>query len=49
MVGAWTEYLYLQPEMGGYKLFTGQHEALADLTQFFNEETEEYDLPDEID
>jgi hypothetical protein len=50
MVSTWTEYLCLQrDEAGGYKLFTGQYEALAEREQFFNEETGEYDIPDAID
>ena len=49
IVSTWTEYLCLQrDEVGAFKLFTGQYEALAERTQFFNEETGEYDIPDEI-
>jgi hypothetical protein len=50
MVSTWKEYLCLQPDVArGYRLFTGQYEALADREQFFNDETGAYDLPDEID
>ena len=50
MVSTWTEYLCLQRDDDeGYKLFTGQYEALAEREQFFNEETGDYDIPDEID
>jgi len=50
MVSTWTEYLCLQRDhTGGYKLFTGQYEALAERERFFNEETGDYDIPDEID
>jgi len=50
MVSTWTEYLCLQrDEAGAFKLFTGQYEALAERDQFFNEETDEYDIPEEID
>jgi hypothetical protein len=50
MASSWTEYLCLErDEAGGYKLFTGQYEALAEREQFFNEETGEYDIPDAID
>ncbi len=50
MVSSWTEYLCLQrDEAGSFKLFTGQYEALAERDQFFNEETGEYDIPEEID
>jgi hypothetical protein len=49
MVSTWTEYLCLQQdESGGYKLFTGRYEALAECKQFFNEETGECDIPEEI-
>jgi hypothetical protein len=50
MVSSWTEYLCLQRDVAGaFKLFTGQYEALAEREQFFNEETGDYDIPDEID
>lgn len=50
MVSSWTEYLCLQRgDTEGYKLFTGQYEALAEKTQFFGEETGEYDIPEAID
>jgi hypothetical protein len=49
MVSTWTEYLCLQRGgEGGYKLFTGQYEVLAERTRFFNEDTGEYDVPDEV-
>lgn len=50
MVSCWDEFLCLT--MGGekgYKLFTGQYEALASKYDYFDEETEDYELPDEID
>ena len=50
MVSTWTEYLCLQrDDTKGYKLFTGQYEVLAEREHFFNEETGDYDIPDEID
>lgn len=50
MVSCWTEHLCLAPIGGGRnRLFTGQYEALAELNDYYNEETEDYDLPDEID
>jgi hypothetical protein len=50
MVSTWTEYLCLErDDAGAFKLFTGQYEALAEREPFFNEETGDYDIPDEID
>ena len=50
MVSTWTEYLCLQrDEDGAFKLFTGQYEALVERAEFFNEDTGEYAIPDEID
>lgn len=50
IASAWREYLCLErTESGGYKLFTGQYEALEDRNKFFNEESREHHIPDEID
>jgi len=50
MVSNWNEYCCLLrlPE-NRLRLFTGRYEGLADIHQYYNEETENYDLPDEID
>jgi hypothetical protein len=46
----WPEYLCLtKSEDVGYVLFSGRHEAIAEASQFYNEETEDYNIPDEID
>lgn len=46
----WTEHLCLQEEDGGgYKLFTGRFASLAHWEDFFDEETGDYTVPDEID
>ena len=50
IVSTWTEYLCLEPiSTVRYRLFTGRYELLAELSAFYNEETEEYELPEEID
>lgn len=50
MASAWREFLCLtQGNVKNYRLFTGQYEALVSAYDYFNEETEEYKLPDEID
>jgi hypothetical protein len=49
-MGSPPEYLCLaNSDDGGYVLFSGRYEAIAEASQFYNEETEEYDIPDEID
>jgi hypothetical protein len=50
MTSVCNEYLCLTrlPD-GRYRLFTGRYEGLAERSQHYNEETEDYDLPDEID
>jgi hypothetical protein len=50
MASAWQEFLSLtEGDDKEYKLFTGQYEALASKYDFFDEETGDYELPDEID
>jgi hypothetical protein len=47
---AWTEHLCLQKDAsGGYKMFTGRYEELAYWEDFYDEETGDYTVPDEID
>ncbi len=41
-------YLCLAPAATG-RLFTGRYEALLESSAFYNEETEDYELPEEID
>ncbi len=49
MVNTWMEYLCLATTATGrWRLFTGRYEALAELASYYNEETEEHELPDVI-
>jgi hypothetical protein len=49
MTSAWTEYLCLRIfSTGEFELFTGSYEGLDEAGNYWNEDTEEYDLPDEI-
>lgn len=50
MASTWREYLCLtEGDEKDYKLFTGQYEALASIYDYYDEETGDYELPDEID
>lgn len=50
LASTWNEYLCLSKgETRPYKLFTGQYECLAELNDYYDEELEDYALPDEID
>ena len=50
MASTWTEYLCLATALQGqYRLFTGRYESPAELASYYNEDTEEYELPDAID
>ncbi len=50
MASTWTEYLCLSPTEGGhFRLFAGQYEPLAEREAFYNEDADDYDLPQEID
>ena len=49
MVSSWKEYLVL--ERGGtkrFRLFTGHYECLAEIADYWNDETEDYDIPDQV-
>ena len=47
--GAWTEYLCLEVlPYAEFDLFTGSNEGLDEAENYWNKDTEEYDLPDEI-
>ena len=49
MVSSWTEYLVLERgQTKKYRLFTGRYEALAEIADYWNDETEDYDIPDQI-
>ena len=50
MVSSWTEYLCLTKlTEHRYTLFTGRYEAIAERSEYYNEETEDYDLPELIE
>ena len=50
MASSWDEYLVLRlKDDGSYLLFTGKFEVLEDASGYWNDETEDYDLPEEID
>lgn len=50
LASTWTEYLCLSKgELKPYKLFTGQYECLAELNDYYDEELEDYVLPEQID
>jgi hypothetical protein len=50
MVSSWNEYLCLcKGDTKRYRLFVGRYEPLVEASEFFNEETEDYDLPTHID
>ena len=50
MVSMWTVYLCVsEGKIRRYTLFEGGYEVLAERSEYFNEETEDYDLPTEID
>lgn len=50
MASVWTEYLCLTiGETTRFKLFTGGYEGLDEASKYFNEETEDYELPETID
>lgn len=50
MSNSWDEYLVLRcHENQGFLLYTGKFECLTEASKFWNDETEEYELPDRID
>lgn len=50
MVSSWTEYLCLDREAdGSYALAVKGYEILGSISEYYNEETEQYEIPDEID
>lgn len=49
MVSTWTEYLVLvKGNTKKYRLFTGGYTYLAEIADFYDEETDDYDFPTEI-
>jgi hypothetical protein len=50
MASAWTIYLCVtKGNTRAFRLFEGRYAALAHCDDYFNEDTEDYDLPEEID
>lgn len=49
IAGGWTEYLCLKiNEKKSLLLYTGGYESLAERDDYYNEETDSYDIPDFI-
>lgn len=49
MAGVWTEYLVLERgTTKRFKLFTGRYEALAHVSEYWNDETDDCDMPEQI-
>jgi hypothetical protein len=48
---SWCEYLCVEqaPDLLTFRLWTGQYEPLADRNDFYDPQTDDYCLPDEID
>jgi hypothetical protein len=50
MVSTWVEGLYLEKIDGTqFELFVGGYGVLAEASDFYNEKTEEEEIPDEVD
>lgn len=51
MVSSWTEFLCVELDAEGtaFRLFTGRYEALDEVHAYINPDTEQLDLPEEID
>ena len=50
MASTWTEYLcFCAGDEKKYRVIEGAYQALADAAEYYDEETEDYDLPAEID
>ncbi len=49
MAASWHVYLSICPgDWEGYRLFNGRYEALAESEPYYNEDTEDFDIPDHI-
>ena len=49
MASTWDEYLVLRlNDNGSYVLYTGRYEVLEEAGIYWNDESEEYDLPEKI-
>jgi hypothetical protein len=50
MASSWTMYLCLNRMVDGrYRLYTAQYEPLAECEIYYNEDSGDYELPEEID
>lgn len=50
MASTWNEYLCLtKGEFNTYKLYTAQYDFLAELNDFYDEELDDYLLPEQIE
>jgi hypothetical protein len=49
MAACWNVYLSICPgDSGRYRIFNGRYEALAEREAYYNEDTEDFDIPDQI-
>lgn len=50
MTSTWDEFLSVELNMDqSFTLYTGRRAVLAEASDFYNEDTEDYEIPDEID
>ena len=50
MTSTWDEFLCVELNKDqSFTLYTGRREVLAEASDFYNEDTEEYEIPEEID
>jgi len=50
MTCTWDEFLCVElNKEQSFTLYTGRREVLAEASDFYNEDTEDYEIPDEID
>lgn len=50
MASTWNEYLCLtKGDLNTYRLYTAQYLSLAELNEFYDEELEDFLLPEQID
>jgi len=50
MTGTWDEFLCVElNDDQSFTIYTGRREVLAEASDFYNEDTEEYEIPEEID
>lgn len=50
MTSTWDEFLCVELNKDqSFTLYTGRREVLAEASDFYNEDTEDYEIPDEVD